>query len=159
MTARTAARVAAVLLAVTAGLLAIGVRQESGDQHSESTEVNHADGREAEHEDEGGEGSASEEWKILGLDPESPGLVTMAVVVSLALAGGLWFTGKRGVALTAAAFAALFTIFDMAEISHQFEEARDGLALLAAAIAIGHALTALTAGRAATRPDTTVEVS
>ncbi len=159
MTARIATRVAAVLLVVTAGLFAIGVRQERGDQHSESTEVNHTEGPEGGHEGERGESSAGEEWLVLGLDPESPGTVTVAVVVSLALAGGLWFTGKRGLALTATAFAVLFAVLDVAEVGHQLDEARDGLAVLAAAIATGHGVAALAAGRAALRPDTTVEVS
>jgi hypothetical protein len=159
VTAHIATRVAAVLLVVTAGLFAIGVRQERGDQHSESTEVNHSEGAEAGDEGERGESGASEEWHILGLDPESPGLVAVAVVVSLSLAGGLWFTGKGGLALTAAAFAVLFAVLDVAEVGHQLDEARDGLAALAAAVAFGHGVAALAAGCAALRPDTTVEAS
>jgi hypothetical protein len=158
MTARIATRLAAALLVVTAGLFAIGVRLERGDRHSESTEATHTEGSEGGHEGEGGERSAGQEWHILGLDPESPGPVTVAVAVSLALAGGLWFTGKRGLALTATAFAVLFAVLDVAEVGHQLDEARDGLAALAAAIAIGHGVAALAAGRAALRPDTTVEV-
>jgi hypothetical protein len=173
MTAGTSARIAAVLLVVTAVLFVIGVSQESGDEHNESTEETHAEGeatgegengesaeqREAEGHDEAGESAGGEERQILGLDPESPGLVAVAVVVSLALAAGLWFTAKRGVAAAAAGFAAVFALLDAAEVSHQLDEDRNGLATLAVAIAIGHALAALTAGRAALRPDTTLEVS
>lgn len=77
----------------------------------------------------------------------------------LALAAGLWFAARRGVAAAAAAFAFVFAVLDVAEVSHQLDEDRDGLAALAVAIAIGHALATLAAGRASLRPDTTPEVS
>jgi hypothetical protein len=44
-------------------------------------------------------------------------------------------------------------------VSHQLDENRNSLAALAVAIAVGHAIAALAAGRAALRPDTTQEVS
>lgn len=173
MRARIAARLAAVLLVVTAGLFVIGVNQESGDQHTESTNTVGSQGQEDAHGSEGGERAeqrsaegqdeaghgTSEERKIFGLDPESPGLVTVVVVLSLALAAGLWFTGNRGVAAGAAVFAALAAVFDVAEVRHQLDDERNGLAALAATIAIGHAIAALTAGRAALRPDAAQEVS
>jgi hypothetical protein len=169
MRASTLARIAAVLLVVSAVLFVGGAGQESDDEQDESTEETHGQGeaadadesaeqREAEGHDEAVE-SGGEEREILGLDPESPGLVTVAVVVSLALAAGLWFTAKRGVAAAAAAFALVFAVLDVAEVSHQLDEDRNGLASLAVSIAIGHALAALTAGRAAMRPDIATEVS
>jgi hypothetical protein len=171
MTARTAARLAAVLLVVTAGLFVVGVTEENGDQHTESTEATHTEG-EAAHEDESGEtpeqhadeaqseaSDFTENSKILGLDPESPGLVAVGVVLSAALAAGLWLTNKRRIAVAAAAFAVLFADLDATEVSHQLDENRNSLATLAVAIAVGHAIAALAAGRAALRPDTTQEVS
>jgi hypothetical protein len=138
MTARTAARLAAVLLVVTAGLFVVGITEENGDQHTESTEASHTEG-EAAHEDASSEtaeqhadeaqsevSSSAENRKILGLDTESPGLVAVGVVLSAALAAGLFLTNKRGIAV---------------------------------AVAVGHAIAALAAGRAALRPDTTQEVS
>jgi hypothetical protein len=171
MTARTAARLAAVLLVVTAGLFVLGITEENGDQHTESTEATHTEG-EAAHEDESGEAAEradeaqseasgfTENRKILGLDPESPGLVAVGVVLSAALAAGLWLINKRGIAVAAAAFAAMFAAaLDATEVSHQLDENRNSLAALAVAVAVGHAIAALAAGRAALRPDTTQEVS
>lgn len=168
MTARTAVRVAAILLVVTAGLFALGVSQERGDGHAESTETP----GEAAHPGESGEraeqhaaetqreaSSSTERHTILGVDPEAPGLVAVAVVLSFALAAGLWFTNQRGLAPTAATFAVLFAVLDVAEVTHQLDEERNGLAAIAIAIAIGHAAAALTAGRAALRPDPIQEVA
>jgi hypothetical protein len=125
MTARTAARLADVLLVVTAGLFVVGVIEENGDQHPESTEATHTEG-EAAHGVESGEtaeqhadeaeseaNGSPENRKILGLDHESPGLVAVEVVLSAALAAGLWLTNKRRIAVAAAAaFAALFAAVD-----------------------------------------------
>jgi hypothetical protein len=167
MTARTAARLAAVLLVVTAGLFVVGVTEENGDQHTDPTEATQTEG-EAAHEGESGETAEqhadeaeseasdfTENRKILRLDPESPGLVAVGVVVSAALAAGLWLTNKRRIALAAAAFATLFAALDATEVSHQLDENRNSLVALAVAIAVGHAVAALAAGRATLRPDTT----
>jgi hypothetical protein len=169
MTARIAARLAAVLLVVTAGLFVVGVTEENGDQHTESSEATHTEG-EAAHEGESGETAEqhadeaqseasdfTENRKFLGLDPESPGLVAVGVALSAALAAGLWLTNKRRIAVAAAAFAALFATLDATGVSYQLDENRNSLAALA--VAVGHASATLAAGRAALRPDTTREVS
>lgn len=171
MKARRAARLAAVLLVVTAALFVIGVSQEPGDQHAESTEATSSDGPEATHGGESGESAeqreaeghadvaegAGKEREVFGLDPESPGLVSVAVVVSLAIAAGLWFTDKRALAAAAAVFAVLFAVLDVSEVSHQLDEDRNGLAALAIVIAVGHAVAALSSGSAALRPDPSLE--
>lgn len=164
-----------MLLVVTAALFAIGVSQER-DGHSEGTESSSTTGEETTHEGESGESAeqreavgaedthdevaegGGDEREILGVDPEAPGPVAVGVIVSLALAAGLWFTDKRGLAATAAAFAALFAVLDIAEVSHLLDEDNNSLAALAVAIAIGHAVAALSAARAALQPDTAVEV-
>jgi hypothetical protein len=165
---RTAARVAAALLVVTAVLFVIGVTQETGDQHAESTEATpdnrpdaghggeSAEQREAEGHADVAEG-AGEERQVFGVDPESPGLVSVAVVVSIAIAAGLWFTDKRALAAVAAVFAVLFAVLDVAEVSHQHDDGRDGLAALAIAVAVGHVVAALSSGSAALRPDPSLE--
>jgi hypothetical protein len=173
VTARRWARLAAVLLVVTAGVFVLGVSQENKDNHPESNEVDESEP--AGHDDEAGESTEEreaeeadshdeaadegrEERQILGVDPESPAPVTAAVLASLALAGGLLFTDRRAVAAVATVFALLFAVFDIAEVSHQLDEDSNGLAALAAAIAIGHAAAALAAGLAARRPHTAPEV-
>jgi len=164
-------RIAAVLLVATAVLFVIGVSAEH-DNHSEASEnvVDQPAGEadeghvEAEESEEGhaeGEGESpaaegeeghderAEDETVLGVDAESPATVTLAVLASLALAAGLWFTRRRSVATAAAVAAALFMVFDIAEVSHQLDESRTGLAILAVVIAVGHAGAAVLAGSSA----------
>ncbi len=82
---------------------------------------------------------------VLGVNLESNALVVVAVAVSLALAALAWFRRHRAVFLTIAAFAIMFTIFDIAEVAHQVKESRVGVAVLAAFIALVHAITAVIA--------------
>ena len=96
--------------------------------------------------------------RLLGVDPESTGVLAIAIALSLALAAAVW----RGaaprllavVALVMAAFAAL----DVREVVHQIDESRTGLTLLALLVAALHlaaaalaARMALGTGRAGTR--------
>jgi len=53
---------------------------------------------------------------------------------------------RRSLALLAVAFGVVFAVFDIAEISHQLEESRTGLAALAGMIAVVHLAAAATAG-------------
>jgi hypothetical protein len=88
--------------------------------------------------------------KLLGVNPESTGLLVVAVVVSLLLAAAVWWRGASPlvlgiVALAMAAFAAL----DIREVVHQADESRTGLMLLAALVALLHLAAAALAARAA----------
>lgn len=47
-------------------------------------------------------------------------------------------TDRRPLAAAAAVAALAFAVFDVAEVAHQLDVSRSGLALLAAAIAFGH---------------------
>jgi hypothetical protein len=154
-------RTAAALLVVCAALFIVGVITE-GDTHAETTEpaadhdeaVKGAEG-ETGH-DEAAEASGaghneSADERILGVDVESPGSVVLAVAVSVALAVGLWIRKQRWLAVSAAAAAIAFALFDVAEIAHQLDETRFGLAVLAGVIAAGHLAAAATAGLS-TRP-------
>lgn len=161
-------RIAAILLVATAVLFVIGVTAED-DNHNEASEAvvdqpsgESGDSRaEAEESEEGhvGEGPAAEgdeghdeeteDETVLGVDAESPATVTLAVFASLVLAAGLWFTNRRSVAIATVVVAALFALFDIAEVSHQLDESRTGLAILAVVIAVGHAGAAVLAGRSA----------
>ena len=168
-------RLAAILLVVTAALFVIGVSVED-DTHSEASEgvadqpagqaegshveaneseAGHEEGEESEAEGSTveGEGSGHDEEAegetVLGVDAESPAIVTMAVLASLALAAGLWFTHRRLAAVATVVLAGLFALFDIAEVFHQLDESRTGLAVLAVVIAVGHAAAAVLAGRSA----------
>jgi hypothetical protein len=156
-------RTAAALLVVCAALFIVGVTTE-GDTHAETTEpaADHdeaAKGAEGETgHDDAGEASGAEaghnesaDERILGVDVESPGSVVLAVAVSVALAVGLWIRRQRWLAVSAAAAAIVFALFDVAEIAHQLDETRYGLAVLAGVIAAGHLAAAATAG-VSTRP-------
>lgn len=173
ITADRARRAAAVLFLVTAALFAVGVAaeddthaetgvessdaaaeqpaSESGDAHEEGAEEpgSEEDGGAAVDGGERGHDESSEEKTVLGVHAESPATVTLAVLASIALAAGLWFTNRRPVAIVAVAVGALFALFDVAEVVHQLDESKNGLAVLAAAIAVGHAVAAGLAGRSA----------
>jgi hypothetical protein len=165
-----ARRLAAVLLALTAGLFVLGVsaeRREHRDTDSRSGEVGDAHGREGGEGGEGGEaveggersgesgengaesGESGEEREVLGVDPESSGVVALGVVVSVGLAVALWLSDRRAVAWAAAGFAGVFVLADLAEVGRQLDESRGGLALLAVALALGHAVAAGAAAVAA----------
>ena len=141
---RHLARVAAALLAATATMFFVGVIIERNQPaHNESTDLHAASGGEghddtterAERAITPTDGSES----VLGVDTESNIAVTAVVAASLLLASVLWFSGRRAIAFTAAAVAAVFTIFDTAEVVRQLNESRRPVAALAAAIAVGHA--------------------
>lgn len=140
-----ARRIAAALLVVTAVLFALGTHAEGGKRpRGEASEEpgEHAAERHGE-ATTGAEGGAT----FLGLDLESPLPVTVGVVVSLGLAGALWLSERRGVALAVVAFAVLVAVFDVVEVGHQLDESRAALAALAAAVTAGHIVAAVAAGR------------
>jgi hypothetical protein len=154
VTSTRAARAAAALFIATAALFVIGVSTEP--RHDETTEATESTGTHDESTEAGGAhddateggldesaGALSEQGEdetVLGIKVESPTPIAVAVIVSLALAAGLWFRPLRPVALAAIVFALLFTALDIAEVVHQLDENRAGYAILAAVIAAGHVL-------------------
>jgi hypothetical protein len=146
-------RLAAVLLVVTAGLFAIGVAIESSGGHDESSEVTgslpgvegSAEHEAAEHAEAAGEHVEDDE-RLLGVDVESRLAVTVAAVVSLALAIGLWVRQRRWLAGVVAVVAIVFAVFDIAEVVHQARESGGGLIVLAAVVAAGHLAAGVLAG-------------
>jgi hypothetical protein len=172
--ARRPHRAIAVLMVAAVGLFVIGVASESDqdthnetvtetaetaetDQHNEQIAPGESAGREAaesrrEQAEGNGENEPGEE-RVLGIDVESPLLITTAVVVSLLLAGLVWRRPLRRLLLAVAGFAALFAAFDLVEVTHQLDEDNSRLAILAAVIAALHAATAAIAlHRAAATP-------
>ena len=105
-------------------------------------------GEAAAHPAPGGRAESSE--KLLGVDPESTGLLVVAVVVSLLLAAAVsWRGGSPLVLAVVAAAMAAFCALDIREVVHQVSESRTGLAVLAGVVAALHGAAALVAGRAA----------
>jgi len=145
----------AVLLIVAAGLFVVGVTSENDDAHSdepavEASEHNEAteaaEVREAESAErstsEAAESTEDDEERVLGIDVESPLLVTAAVLVSLLLAALVWRRPDRRLLIVIAVVAAAFAVLDIAEVAHQLDEDNTGLALLAGLIAALHAAAA-----------------
>ncbi len=76
--------------------------------------------------------------RVFGLKLESTALLIIAVAISFALAALTWRSNLRLVVLAAAAFSAVFAIFDIAEAIHQGRSSRAGVATLAVIIAVVH---------------------
>ena len=76
---------------------------------------------------------------VVGIDLESAPFVVLAVLGSLVLAAAFWFRPQVVLVLVGtAAVMAAFTLFDVAEVTHQLDENREGLALLAGGVAVLH---------------------
>jgi hypothetical protein len=163
-------QVIAVLLIVAAGLYVVGVTTEDdNDTHSDEPTAEAAQAGERNEGSESAETIEAEaaersvnaaeateepeedEERVLGVDIESPLLVTAAVAVSLLLAGLVWRRPNRRLLIMIAVVAAGFAVLDAAEVAHQLDEDRTGLSLLAGAIMALHA----TAAALATHQTTT----
>jgi hypothetical protein len=168
MRGRVPQRVIAVLLIVAAGLFVIGVAAEDdADTHSDEGTAQAGEHDEATESAEAIEAEAAErstseaersesdgdDERLLGIDIESPVLVTAAVVASLLLAGLVWRRRDRRLLLVIAVVAAGFAVLDAAEVAHQLDEDHTGLALLAGLIAALHAAAAALALHQATTAD------
>lgn len=81
---------------------------------------------------------------VLGINPESPGLVATAIVLSVFLAVAISLRPGSLVLSVASAFGLIFAFLDTLEILHQFQERRPSIAAIAAVAALFHlAITAL----------------
>jgi hypothetical protein len=88
--------------------------------------------------------------RLLGVDPESTGVLAIAVVVSLALAALVWRGAAPWLLALVAVVMAVFAALDIREVVHQIDESRAGLALLALLVAALHLAAAALAARGAT---------
>jgi hypothetical protein len=154
-TFQRAGRIIAALLVVGAALFVVGAAIERGDHRDEPAtavrtsreQVGHDEAAEA-----GGAASTAEkaeagdEEKVLGLDVESPGLLAVGMVLSLALAAFVWRRPRRSAFLVVAVFAAAFTVFDVAEVVHQLDRSKAELAVLAAIVVVVHVSASVFAG-------------
>jgi Flp pilus assembly protein TadB len=107
---------------------ATGEQQES--QHDESTEGAHAETGTAP----GTRGMEAAE-RLTGISVESPAIVALGAVASLALAVAVWLRPNRAVIVIVVAFTAAALVLDVLEINHQIGADRIGLAALAGVIA------------------------
>jgi hypothetical protein len=144
-------RVMAALLLATAVLFVVGIVVERRDEHhaegtKQSETSEHRGDSEAEHggelaaHDEAGE---SKEARVLGIDLEATPLVFAAVLVSIAFAALVWLSDSEALLAIVAIVATVFAVFDIAEVFHQIDESRTGLAITAALVAAGHATIAI----------------
>jgi hypothetical protein len=147
-------RAAAALFVVCAVLLVIGVGAEADSHNEAAATAPHGESNEGAGHDETAEAAqpdattvghdeASE--TVLGLDAESPAAVVAAVVLSVALAVGLWLLNNRRLSVVAAAVAVAFAVLDIAEISSQVDRSHTAVAVLAVVIGAGHLAAAATA--------------
>jgi hypothetical protein len=79
---------------------------------------------------------------ILGVDPEAPPLVAMAIILSLLAAFLVWRDGRRIVLIGAIVVALGFAALDLLEVTHQVREGTTLVAIIAGVVAFGHLLAA-----------------
>lgn len=91
---------------------------------------------------------------ILGIDPEAPALVSLAIALSLLAAFLVWRLGRRLVIGGAIVVAIGFAALDLLEVSHQVREGTPLLALIAGLVAVGHLLAAALGVSIYRRPET-----
>ena len=75
---------------------------------------------------------------VLGINPESPGLVAAAIVLSVFLAVAILLRPLSPVLAVAGAFGLIFAFFDILEIVHQLQEHRPSLAAIAGVATLFH---------------------
>ena len=79
---------------------------------------------------------------ILGIDPEAPPLVAVAIIVSLLAAFLVWRDGRRVIITAAIVVAVGFAALDLLEVSHQLREGTALVAVIALLVTAGHLLAA-----------------
>ncbi len=130
-----------------------------GDGHDEGAEASEANPESAQHEEASAgaarpgadlnaaaqpRGASSE--TMLGLNPESNGMVAAAIVISSLLAAALWFRETPAMLGVVVIVALLFALLDLREIPHQLAEARGWLVAVALLAAALHFTVAVVAG-------------
>jgi hypothetical protein len=136
-------RLLAILIVVATTAFAIGVSIERSQESDETvgSELGHVEGESAEGEAAAVETqSESDGEELLGVDPESVGLVIVAVGVSLLMAAAVWLRPDVPAIVLVVGLAMLaFAALDVREFIHQVDESRTGLAALVAFITLLHA--------------------
>jgi|ERR1700682_804988 len=143
---RRVAAIVAVLLVAAAALLVVGVllerRAEPGNEHptvatTEQQEGHHGESTEGTHSDSatpakrGGEAVE----RVTGVNIESPWIVALGAIASIACAVAVWRRPTRPVIAIVVAFTAAAVVLDVLEVDYQVGNGRIGLAVLAGGIA------------------------
>jgi hypothetical protein len=131
---------------------------EGSDEDGEKSEASHAAEASAAAgeagEPAGTHTEAVRNESILGIDPEAPPLVALAILVSLVAAFFVWRDGRRIVVAAAVVVAIGFATLDLVEVGHQAHEGTAVVAIIAGLVAVGH-LVAAAFGVAILRRQTT----
>jgi Flp pilus assembly protein TadB len=143
---RRVAAVVAVLLVAAAALLVVGIllerhtesgehpvvatREQQETHHDESTEGVHTEPATAP----GNRGGEAAE-RLTGISVESPWVVALGAIASVALAVAVWLRPNRPVIAIVVVFTAAALVLDVLEVSHQLGADHIGLAALAGVIA------------------------
>lgn len=147
MTSRRLPALIAVLLVLAAALLALGVTLErNGTEPAAGPRVEvpageHSEGGEGAEGHAAAEGSAAEgsvaetDRTVLGVPVESPWTITVVALVSVGLAYAVWRRPVRPVLAVVGLVSLGAAVFDVLEVTHQLDESRTGLALLAGLVA------------------------
>lgn len=154
-------RILVGVIVVATALFVTGVSLEKSKSHddhgpepaTQAEAEGSEEGAEAEEvqrrsESEGDENDEGDEATLLGVDLESTPLIVLAVVVALCLAAATWIKPGSAALLLAVGLAMLaFAVLDVREVAHQLDESKDGVALLAALVALLHGVAAVIAIR------------
>ena len=142
-------RTIALLLILAAAGFTAGVLWERADTtHNESTSASGegAPGRSEATEGSQGISTSAESEKLFGVNPDSPLLIVAALLATLIGTSAVVAKPTASVLAIVAVGALAFAVFDFAEIAHQSNESRTGIAILAAFVAALHLATAAAAG-------------
>jgi len=122
-----------------------GEAGEAGESHPASTEPTGAVGGEADEAPGTHEASGSSEL-ILGINPEAPAMVWLAIILSLLAAWFVWRDGRRVVIGAGIAIALAFGALDLLEVRHQLSDGTIVVGGIAAAVAGAHLAAAALGG-------------
>jgi hypothetical protein len=142
-----------IAILVSAALFAIGsaIERNQGDEHpgearaaapAASETEGGAHSESGESAETGGETHSESSEEIFGINPESTGLVITAIVAAVLLALAVWLLPLPIVLLAVIGFGVVFAVLDVREVVHQVNESREGLVIVAAVLALIHALVA-----------------
>jgi hypothetical protein len=142
-TAHRIRRVLAAVILVTTALFVVAVVLERGQPEPAPSLTEEGHREETEGHSEAGEQGREQaaqhgEGRMLGLDLESPAVVGVVAIVSLAMAAAIVLFDKRGVLIVVALAMVTFALFDVRELVAQIREHHTAVAVAAAAVGVGH---------------------
>ena len=131
--------------------------ETAGPEAAESTEAE--SGEEATSEAGETEEAGEADERILGINPDSPWAVGVAILASLALAAAVLLVGSTSALVLTGLFALAFAAGDLRELVRQLDESNAGIAVVAAVLAVAHLLVAALAASLLRRRAGTAETA